>query len=199
MSDDDRDEADEHDSDGKDAGDRGEAHADDRDEEDTDGGDEPVDEDHEDAVPSEPIGDTSSSGFRLEIGLSSLSDLLDGLVGVSSGDVESSSRNTIDWSTLNDRDGRRVRNHGANRTVRIRGSDSPVIDTRMDDCGFLVVADLAGASEDDISVGIDPRTNQLVIAKNSTVVGCVDVPFESPEATSVWFNNGVLEVRLRSR
>ncbi|QLG63941.1 Hsp20/alpha crystallin family protein [Halorarum salinum] len=72
-----------------------------------------------------------------------------------------------------------------------------MFDARFDDDEFVVTADVPGTSKDDLSIGIDPKTNDLVIGKNGTVLERVSLPWQSPEATRVWFNNGVLEVRVR--
>ncbi|WP_246308116.1 Hsp20/alpha crystallin family protein [Halorarum salinum] len=83
------------------------------------------------------------------------------------------------------------------RRVRKAGSDGCLFDARFDDDEFVVTADVPGTSKDDLSIGIDPKTNDLVIGKNGTVLERVSLPWQSPEATRVWFNNGVLEVRVR--
>ncbi len=77
-------------------------------------------------------------------------------------------------------------------------SEECLIDTRFTDDEFIVIADMFGASIDDISVGINPRTNELVISKTSTVVGRVDPPWASPEIKKAWFKNGILEIYMRS-
>jgi HSP20 family molecular chaperone IbpA len=73
-----------------------------------------------------------------------------------------------------------------------------LIDTRRDDGEFVVVADLPGATKDDLTAGIDPRTNELVIKKTGTAVGRVELPWSSSEVQKAWFKNGILEVYIRS-
>ena len=134
-------------------------------------------------------------GIRLEVGLRPLSDLLKGLVEVNRSDL--TTENRIENTSVND--GRR----GQSRTSPDTASDSPSdrdrIDTRISNDEFIVVADLPGAEVDELSVGIDPRLNELVISRNDAVVGRIGIPWEVPEATQVRFNNGILEVHLRPK
>lgn len=78
-------------------------------------------------------------------------------------------------------------------------SDDYLFDTRLEDDEFVVAADIPDATEDDIAVGIRRRTNDLLIRRDDAVLGCIDIPWASPEATRVWLNNGVLVVRLQPR
>ncbi|WP_084777683.1 Hsp20/alpha crystallin family protein [Natrialba sp. SSL1] len=91
-------------------------------------------------------------------------------------------------------------NRGADTVRRTRESKSEecLLDTRFTDDKFTVTADLFGASLDDITVGVNPRTNELVIEKTGTVVGRVDLPWASPEIQNAWFKNGILEVHMKS-
>ncbi|SER69508.1 gas vesicle protein GvpH [Natrinema salaciae] len=86
------------------------------------------------------------------------------------------------------------------RKTRTNGStaEACLIDTRVTDDEFVVVADMLGASIDDITVAIDPRTNELVIRKSARVVGRVELPRDSPDITKAWFKNGILEVYLKA-
>lgn len=63
---------------------------------------------------------------------------------------------------------------------------------------LVVVADVPGASVDNLSVGITTGTDELVIRRNGTDVGRVALPWPSPEVTRCRFKNGVLEVRMES-
>ncbi|MFC4247164.1 gas vesicle protein GvpH [Natribaculum luteum] len=136
--------------------------------------------------------DERQRGFRLTVGLWPLSNLLDSLieVNVSSTSDEALGRTTADETVRNPR-----RERIENR--RESTSGEYLIDTRLADDEFVVVADLPGASEDDLSAGIDPRTSELVITEDDVVIGRVGVPRWSSEATRVVFHNGVLEVRFR--
>lgn len=55
-----------------------------------------------------------------------------------------------------------------------------------------------GASIDDISAGVSPKTNELIISQTDTVVGRVDLPYASPKLKKAWFKNGILEIYLES-
>ena len=166
--------------------------------------------DEDDVPPSRSDDDEAdSSGFHLEAGLRPLRDLLGNLVEVSVTDAPPPSEESTDWSTVDDESSRRSvgeprRSTNRDRTNRARKkrqrtspSDEYLIDTRREDGEFVVTADIPGASKDDLSVGIDPWTSELVISLGGTVLERVDPPWHSVEATKVWFNNGVLEVRLR--
>jgi HSP20 family molecular chaperone IbpA len=84
------------------------------------------------------------------------------------------------------------------KQARKSESTECLIDTRLDDDEFVVVADLPGANKDDLTVGINPRTNELVIKKIGTTVGRVELPWTSSEIPKAWFKNGILEVYIRS-
>ncbi|WP_293031406.1 gas vesicle protein GvpH [Natronococcus sp.] len=88
----------------------------------------------------------------------------------------------------------------SSRRKRARKSESTecLIDTRLDGDEFVVVADLPGANKDDLTAGINPETNELVIKKTDTTVGRVELPWASSEMQKAWFKNGVLEVYIRS-
>ena len=166
--------------------------------------------DEDDAPPSRPDDERAEpSGFHLEAGLRPLRDLLGNLVEVSVTDAPPPTEKSTDWSTVDDESSRRSVGEPGQSTDRDRTSrprkkrrrTSPsveyLVDTRHEDEEFVVTADIPGASKDDLSVGIDPRTSELVISLSGTVLERVDPPWRSVEATKVWFNNGVLEVRLR--
>ncbi|NUB90771.1 hypothetical protein HTZ84_14000 [Haloterrigena sp. SYSU A558-1] len=146
-----------------------------------------------------------ATGFRLEAGLRPLKELLGALIEVTVTDAPPPTTETTDRSTVDDEtrrpsdEPRRTIEADRTRTKRHRRSpaDECLVDTRREAREFVVTADVLGASRDDLSVGIDPRTNDLVIGVNGTVVERVDPPWRSVEATTVWFNNGILEVRLR--
>jgi HSP20 family molecular chaperone IbpA len=77
-------------------------------------------------------------------------------------------------------------------------SERYLIDSRLTDDEFVVTADIPDANQDEISVGIDRGTNELVINVSNTVIGRVDLPWTAAETKRAWFNNGVLEVHMRS-
>ena len=166
--------------------------------------------DEDDAPPSRSDDEeANSSGFHLEAGLRPLKDLLGNLVEISVTDAPPPSEETTDWSSVDDESSRQSVDKSSRPTDRERTSrsrtkrrhaspsDGHLVDTRREDGEFIVTADIPNASRDDLSVGIDPRTNELVIGVAGTALERVDPPWRSVEATKVWFNNGVLEVRLR--
>lgn len=140
-------------------------------------------------------------GFRLGVGLRPLSEILGDLIEVNASEVPPPSERTVEWETVSETGADSQRGSDERGTHRKRRVDTDsaecLIDTRWTDDEFVVTADVPGAGIEDVSVGIDPRTNELVINRDDAVVGRVDLPYESPEATQVWFNNGVLEVRIR--
>ncbi|WP_312911988.1 Hsp20/alpha crystallin family protein [Natronosalvus caseinilyticus] len=138
--------------------------------------------------------------FRLRAGLRSLSTLLGNLVEVSVDEspppVNSANRTTVEGGGEYRR--RQEDQPERTRVKRVRKTTADhLIDTRLDGDEFLVTADVPGASKDDLSVGIDSSTNQLVIGREGTVLERVEIPWRSPETTEAWFNNGVLEIRVR--
>lgn len=152
--------------------------------------------------PNDPNSSESEDrprAFRLRAGLRSLSTLLGNLVEVSAGappPVNSADRTTVEGGGEYRR--RQEAQPERTRVKRVRKTTSDyLIDTRLDGDEFLVTADVPGASKDDLSVGIDSSTNQLVISREGTVLERVEIPWRSPETTEAWFNNGVLEIRVR--
>ena len=163
--------------------------------------------DGDEATADDPPGDaddrSGSRGFHLEAGLRPLKDLLGNLVEVTVTDAPPPPDETADWSSVEDSSRRPLdesdRTPPAERPSPDRSSADAeyLVDTRRENGEFVVTADVPGASKSDLSVGIDPRTNELVIGVDGTVVERVDPPWRSVEASKVWFNNGVLEVGLR--
>ena len=140
-------------------------------------------------------------GFRLEAGLRPLSSLLGTLIEVNASETPPPD-DPVDWTTVDENYPNQRRSGdeaGRTRTIRVpkTGPDDSLVDARSDDDEFVVTADVPGATKDDLSVGIDPGTNELVIGRDGTVLERVPLPWQSPEPTTVWFNNGVLEVRVR--
>lgn len=156
-----------------------------------------------DDTDDESRDDQRARGFRLEAGLRSLTGLLGELIEVSAQKSPPPPDDPADWSTVDDEyRGPRRRDAPSSRRRQSRGesveSDAPLVETRIEDDEFIVHADIPGATKDELSVGINPRTNDLVIGRDGRVIERVDIPWESHEATNVWFNNGVLEVRIES-
>lgn len=76
-------------------------------------------------------------------------------------------------------------------------ADDYLVDTHRTEDEFVVTAELPGVDEEDLSVGIDVTSNDLVIAVDGRTIDRVDLPWSSTDAAKVWFNNGILEVRLQ--
>ena len=89
--------------------------------------------------------------------------------------------------------------HERKKRTRPINAGKVLTDTHREGDEFVVTADIYGVSKDDLSVGIDPKTSELVVGANDTALGRVSLPWDSAEATSVRYNNGVLDVRLRPR
>jgi HSP20 family molecular chaperone IbpA len=134
----------------------------------------------------------------LQAGLQSLSEGLQNVVGE---DAKRSSRGPPRSRPPTQRT-RTNQTQSADSSKRTRKrkyeSTECLIDTRLDDGEFVVVADLPGANKDDLTAGINPRTNELVIKKTDTTVGRVELPWTSSEMRKAWFKNGILEVYIRS-
>lgn len=81
--------------------------------------------------------------------------------------------------------------------VRKTRAETYLLDTRFEGDEFVVIADIPGASKDDLSVGISHSTTKLVIKKDGRVLERVPLPWDSVEATRIWDNNGILDVRVR--
>jgi HSP20 family molecular chaperone IbpA len=134
----------------------------------------------------------------LQAGLRSLSEGLGNLVGEdakrsSRGPPRSRPPTQRPQATQNQRTASTKR-----KQTRKSESAECLIDTRLDDNKFIVVADLPGANKDDLTAGINSRTNELVIKKTGTTVGRVELPWTSSEMQKAWFKNGILEVYIRS-
>jgi HSP20 family molecular chaperone IbpA len=162
-----------------------------------------------DQHPEKSATDEQPRGFHLEAGLRPLSDLLGNLIEVDMTNPpppSGTTGETVEWANTDtdiDEPGRdhQTREPKSERTrpdqVRESTTDECLIDTRLADDELIITADIPGARKDELSLGRNPRTNKLVISKNKSVIGRVKLPWESPTTTKVWFNNGVLEVRMQ--
>lgn len=72
------------------------------------------------------------------------------------------------------------------------------VGTQFDGQEFVVVADLLGTSIEEVAAGLTRAGDALVIQCTGETVARVDLPWESATVSRAWFNNGVLEIRLRS-
>ena len=75
-------------------------------------------------------------------------------------------------------------------------ADAHLLDTRFPGEEFVVVADVLGANEDDLFVGIDSETSELVLEVHDEPLERVTLPWEAVGATEVTLNNGILEARF---
>lgn len=164
----------------------------------------PVDVEPADGEPTdvEPADGGPLRELHLEVGLRPITDLLGSLVDIGVGGGSPPPRDAVDWTTVEERRGDRKRGgttsaRDRSRRVGETGDGEYLLDTRFDGDEFVVTADLPGASRDDLTVGIDPDENALVIKRDGTELERIALPWESVEAERVLFNNGVLEARMR--
>lgn len=75
-------------------------------------------------------------------------------------------------------------------------TDDILVDTRREGDEFLLTAELPGVDEDDLSVGIDVESNDHVRTADGRTIERISLPWSSADAAKVWFDNGILEVRL---
>lgn len=146
------------------------------------------------------------TGIRLDIGLTSVTDLVNSLLDA---DV---SRPTQDHP--------RRRPDGPGKVGRKRDEPPPSpgdaggasdeegtpsetvqtdtyhVRTYEGDGELTVVADLPGVNEEDLSVGLT-KGDDLLVAVDGTPVDRITLPWDPMVITKVWFNNGVLEVVVR--
>lgn len=139
---------------------------------------------------------------HLEAGLSVLSGLLGNLIEIHIRRGPLPSQEQVDRGAIGgtERSRRRYGHHSTPDQVaggRKQKSEQCLIDTRFIDDEFVIIADIPTTNPDDLTVGYNRRTNELVISRDGTVIGRVDIPWKSPETPEVWFNNGVLEARIR--
>lgn len=133
----------------------------------------------------------------VNVGIGSLADLLGGLLDAGSTARRSEGEwQRVDETTHGDREG--------SPETTMPEPDGPVdvadeylLDTYRDGDEFVVRAELPGVSEEDLSVGIDVHSDELVVAADGRTIDRVALPWSSTDAAKVWYNNGILEVRLR--
>lgn len=145
--------------------------------------------------------------FGLRAGLSAFADLLRALDEEGerrgSGRIEGD-RSTIDYDVNigtgpgpGDRKGRPSRSSGSRRKRRKRPSDDDYhVTTRETDDGVVVIADLPGIDDDDLTVGFEDDDRTLAVAVDGEVVERVSLPWPAEPERST-FRNGVLEIYLR--
>lgn len=177
-------------------------------------------DDHDEREPTDESG--GIFGIRIGAGLSALADILEELddEDETSGSGRSSDgRRTVDYRysvetglgdiTSSDAspsrrgrprsegDGpRRADDAGPRSGAPSTRSEEYLTTTRRENGDLVVVADLANVTEDDLSLGIDQRSNELVIGVGGTVVERIPLEWDDVEVDDATFNNQVLEVRL---
>ncbi|WP_254542771.1 gas vesicle protein GvpH [Halomarina pelagica] len=135
------------------------------------------------------------TGFRLEIGLGPITDLLGGLVDVDVSRLEEGERR---------HPAERGERHGVSRRPSSPADEAEPaasgdyhVQTYRSEGELTVVADLPGVDEDDLLVGLDERSNDLVVAVHDRVVERISLPWSDVVVPRVRFNNGVLDVCIR--
>lgn len=142
-----------------------------------------------------------------------LVDLLDGLLTIAESDRVADGRGrtgaevNTSVSTVDEfLGGRRAdaRSERSSEKTPTSGRSEPTaageyhVRTQIDGDEFVVVADLLGASMEEVAAGLTPAGDELVVQHEGETVARVDLPWDSATVTRAWFNNGVLEIRVRS-
>lgn len=144
--------------------------------------------------------------LRLEVGLQPVTGLLDSLLGLGASTGSPVPGESVDWTTVDDRadgdagdEGLRDDSSGPSQSRRVEeiADGEYLLDTRYDGDEFVVTMDIPGATEEDLTVGLDRESNRLVIQKDDTELERIELPWNDVEPGRVLFNNGVLEARMR--
>lgn len=94
--------------------------------------------------------------------------------------------------------GSRQRSHPAGGSERYDGP--PDVDysarTYRAEDALAVIAELPGVDEEDLSTGIDVRSNRFVVSVRGRTVDRIPLPWDSTAVAVVRFDDGVLEARL---
>lgn len=132
----------------------------------------------------------------INVGIQPLSDLFGGVLGVSSSpSSKRSERQSVGDAARTDPEAPTGRGKSERNEV-VDVADDYLVDTHREGDEFLVTAELPGVDEDDLSVGIDVESNDLVLSADGRTIERISLPWSSTDAAKVWFNNGILEVRL---
>lgn len=145
-----------------------------------------------------PTNGARRLGVRLEGGLRAIADVLSAFVDADDRTAPQTDR-SVEWHDA-DADDAASEWTGSDRDARMLRTvtaDHYLVDARFEDGAFVVAVDIPDAEVAEVSAGIDPMADQLVIGERDAVVARVDLPWSTPQATGVWFNNGVLEIHLR--
>lgn len=140
--------------------------------------------------------------------LQPLVDLLDGLLTIAESDRVADGRGRIaevdaSVSTVDDFLGDHRTDRPSESTASSGRSEPTAtgeyhVGTQYDGDEFVVVADLLGASMDEVAAGLTQAGDELVVQHGGETVARVDLPWRTATVTRARFNNGVLEIRLRS-
>lgn len=144
-------------------------------------------------------GRTAPSGvveLGINVGLSPLTDLLGGILG--GGGSPRPERD--EWQIVEESDGAEAgespRRAVSAADASVADADEYLVETRQQADELVVTAELPGVSEEDLAVGIDVQSSDLVIATEGRTIERISLPWSSTVAAKVRFNNGILEVRL---
>ncbi|MFC6836917.1 gas vesicle protein GvpH [Halomarina ordinaria] len=129
-------------------------------------------------------------GFRLDVGVRSVTDLLENLA-----DLADAGRAHDGVEGHVDRGVSRRPSAPDPSDTSTSGTPEYPVHVERGDREVVVVADLSGVAEEDVVVGRD-RNDDLVVAAHDRVVGRVSLPWPAG-VPATRRNNGVLEVRVR--
>lgn len=91
---------------------------------------------------------------------------------------------------------RSLETHAPERSAGSPGIDGYSSRTYRSRGGLAVVAELSEVREEDLSTGIDVRSNQLVISVEGRSIDRIPLPWSSTAVAAVRFDDGILEARL---
>lgn len=150
----------------------------------------------------EPAAEDRLRGHLWEVGVRPLSDLLGSLIEVNVSrsplpPEDAIERSSVDENHEDSRERVGVTGREQPKRVRLARANGALIDTRFDGDEFVLTADLPGTRREDLSVGIATPTNELLIEKEGAILKRVTLPWASVEPVRAWYDNGILEVRVR--
>lgn len=77
-------------------------------------------------------------------------------------------------------------------------AESYHVDVRRDGDEITVVADLRGANAEDVTAGIDPDANELIVGVDDEAVDRIPLGPVTASDIDASFHNGILELRIRT-
>lgn len=87
---------------------------------------------------------------------------------------------------------------GPNADTDESGAESYHVDVRRDGHEITVVADLQGADAADVTAGVDPDANELVVGVDDEPVDRIPLGPVTASDIDASFHNGILELRIRT-